>query len=287
MRKFQIVTDSSCDLSQSKVAELGLRVVQLDVLVEGEEAKHDCEIDPKVFYQKLRDGKNATTSATNIDTFTSFFEGIIAEDMDVLYLGFSSGLSSTYQVSTIAADDVMKAHPGYKIVTVDTLCSSLGQGLLIYHAAMLAKEGKNIEEVAKFVVDNRLKLCHWFTVDDLNFLKRGGRVSAATAVVGSMLSIKPIMHVDDEGHLIKVDTTRGRHKSIEELFHRMEQTAIDPASQVVYICHGDCIEDAEYLAQLVRGKWGNKEIYINYVGPVIGAHSGPGTLAIFYLGTQR
>jgi DegV family protein with EDD domain len=181
----------------------------------------------------------------------------------------------------------MADHPGCKVITVDSLCASLGQGLLVYHAAMQAKAGKSIEEVAKFVEDNRLKLCHWFTVDDLHFLKRGGRISAATAVVGSMLSIKPILHVDDEGHLVNVSKTRGRRKSVEELFHMMEEKAIKPADQVVYISHGDCIEDAEYLASLIREKWGCKEILINYVGPVIGAHSGPGTLALFFLGKKR
>ncbi|MBQ9162685.1 MAG: DegV family protein [Clostridia bacterium] len=287
MRKFQIVTDSSCDLPKFKVEELGLKVVQLDVLVEGRPTKADCDVDPKEFYAGLREGLGASTAAANIDKFTQVFEEIVAEGLDVLYIGFSSGLSATYQASAVAAADVMAAHPECKIVTVDSLCASLGEGLLVYHAAMQAKDGKTIEEVAKFVEDNKLNLCHWFTVDDLHFLKRGGRISAATAVVGSMLSIKPILHVDDEGHLVSVSKTRGRRKSVEELFHMMEETAIKPAEQVVYISHGDCLEDAEYLAQLIREKWGNKEILINYVGPVIGAHSGPGTLALFFLGKKR
>lgn len=287
MRKFQIVTDSSCDLPQYKVDELGLKVAQLDVLVEGRPTKEDCDVDPKEFYKGLREGLMASTSAANIDKFTKIFEEIVNEGNDVLYIGFSSGLSATYQASTIAASDVMAAHPECKIVTVDSLCASLGQGLLVYHAAALARKGKSIDEVAKFVEDNRLNLCHWFTVDDLHFLKRGGRISAATAVVGSMLSIKPILHVDDEGHLVNVGKTRGRRKSIEEMFHMMEETAIKPADQVIYISHGDCLEDAEYLASLIRDKWGNKEILINFVGPVIGAHSGPGTLALFFLGKKR
>lgn len=287
MSKFRIVTDSSCDLPQNKVEEFGLSVVQLDVLVEGHPTKADCDVDPKDFYAGLRDGLAASTSAANVDKFTKVFEDIVNGGEDVLYIGFSSGLSATYQAGTIAAEDVMSAHPGCKVITVDSLCASLGQGLLVYHAVMQAKAGKSIEEVAKFVEDNRLKLCHWFTVDDLHFLKRGGRISAATAVVGSMLSIKPILHVDDEGHLISVSKTRGRRKSVEELFHMMEETAIKPADQVVYISHGDCIEDAEYLASLIREKWGCKEILINYVGPVIGAHSGPGTLALFFLGKKR
>lgn len=287
MCKFRIVTDSSCDLPRSKAEQLGLKVVQLDVLVQGRPPKADCDVNPKEFYAGLRDGLTASTSAANVDTFTKVFEDIVNGGEDVLYIGFSSGLSATYQASTIAAEDVMASHPGRKVITVDSLCASLGQGLLVYYAARQAEAGKSIEEVAKFVEDNKLKLCHWFTVDDLHFLKRGGRISAATAVVGSMLSIKPILHVDDEGHLVNVGKTRGRRKSIEELFHAMEKSAIKPAEQTVFISHGDCLEDAEYLAGLVREKWGCKDILINYVGPVIGAHSGPGTLALFFLGEKR
>lgn len=287
MRNFKIVTDSSCDLPRSKIEEFGIEVIQLDVIVDGEPTRSDCDVEPKSFYNSLRGGKGAKTSAANVDTFTKCFEKIVSEGMDVLYIGFSSGLSATYQAGTVAAADVAEAHPDFKVLTVDSLAASLGQGLLVYLAVKQAKEGKTIEEVKTFVEETRDHLCHWFTVDDLHFLKRGGRVSAATAVVGSMLSIKPIMHVDDEGHLIKVDTTRGRRKSIEELFHHMEETAIDPEKQTVYISHGDCIEDAEFLAGLIRTKWGISDILINYVGPVIGAHSGPGTLALFFVGTKK
>ena len=287
MNKYLIVTDSSCDLPVSLAEELGVKILKLEFIVEGEEARQNDEIDEKQFYEILRSGKMITTSAVAMDKFIGMVEPLVADGYDVLYLGFSSGLSSTYSAGFIGAQELSQKYPERKIYTVDTLAASMGQGLLVWYAANMQKEGKSIEEVRDFVEDNKLKLAHWFTVDDLFFLKRGGRISAATALVGTMLSIKPVMHVDDAGKLIKVTTARGRKNSIDALFAKVKETAIDPANQTMFISHGDCIEDAEYLANKLKNELSVKDVVISYVGPVIGAHSGPGTLAMFFIGTNR
>ena len=287
MNKYLIVTDSSCDLPVDLAKELGVKILKLEFIVEGEEARQNDEIDEKQFYEILRSGKMITTSAVAMDKFISEVEPFVAEGFDVLYLGFSSGLSSTYSAGFVGAQELFEKYPDRKIYTVDTLAASMGQGLLVWYAANMQKEGKSIEEVRDFIEDNKMKLAHWFTVSDLFFLKRGGRISAATALVGTMLSIKPVMHVDDEGKLIKVATARGRKNSIDALFAKVKETAIDPANQTMFISHGDCIEDAEYLANKLKDELSVKEVIISYVGPVIGAHSGPGTLAMFFIGTNR
>ena len=178
-------------------------------------------------------------------------------------------------------------YPDRKIVTFDSLCASMGEGLLVYHAAKMKEEGKSLDEILSWLSDNKLNLCHWFTVDDLFFLKRGGRISATTAILGSALNIKPVLHVDDNGKLVSVSKARGRKQSLNALVSKMEETAIEPQKQIVFISHGDCIEDAEFVADRIREKFGDIEIVINYIDPVIGAHSGPGTLALFFIGTQR
>ncbi|MBE6547305.1 MAG: DegV family protein [Ruminococcaceae bacterium] len=287
MNKYVILTDSSSDLSASLMQELGVEAISLEVNMDGEEPKYNHEVVPSEFYAKLRTKVGAKTSAASMDAFTNFFEKHLKEGKDVIYLGFSSGLSVTYTNGKNAAEDLMEQYPDRKIVAIDTLCASLGQGLLVALAARKKAEGASFEEVVDFVESNKLHLCHWFTVDDLFFLKRGGRVSAATAVVGTMLAIKPVMHVDNDGHLINVSKARGRKAAINALADKLSETGIEPDGQLIYICHGDCLEDAQYLADTVKAKYPNCEIMIDYTGPVIGAHSGPGTLALFYLGTER
>lgn len=287
MNDYVIITDSSCDLPAAKAKELGVHVIPLEVNLEGIGTKMNDEIDIKEFYEFLRSKKSAKTSAVNMDRFAECFESYLKEGQDVLYIGFSSGLSATYMAGKNAAEELSEKYPERRVIAVDSLCASLGQGLIVYHAVCKKNSGATIEETAKFVEDIKLNLCHWFTVDDLFFLKRGGRVSGATAVLGTMLSIKPVMHVDDEGHLINVQKARGRGAAITALFDKMRDTAIDPESQVVYISHGDCYDDAKKLADMIEKEFGIKEILINEVGPVIGAHSGPGTLALFFLGTKR
>ena len=287
MNDYLIITDSSCDLASDFAEQLGVKVIKLEFIVEGEEARSNDGIDEKQFYELLRSGKMVTTSAIAMDRFVSEVEPLLKEGKDIIYLGFSSGLSSTYSAGYIGAQELSEKYPDRKIYTVDTLAASMGQGLLVWYAANMKKEGKSIEEVRDFVENNKMNLVHWFTVNDLFFLKRGGRISAATALVGTMLNIKPVLHVDDEGKLVSVSKARGRKNAVDALFEKAKATAIAASSQTMFISHGDCIEDAEYLAQRLKNELSVKEVIINYVGPVIGAHSGPGTLALFFVGTNR
>ena len=290
MASYVIVTDSSADLSAQMAEKAGVQVLPLRFTVGGKTYYNwpdNREMDPKVFYRMLRVGEVATTAAVNISQYLDMLEPILQSGTDVLVLSFSSGLSATYDSSRLAAEELREKYPQRKIFAVDTLCASLGQGLLVWHAAQLKDQGKSIEEVRDWVEENKLHLCHQFTVDDLHFLKRGGRISATTAVVGTMLKIKPVLHVDDGGKLVNIGKARGRKASLKALVDRMEETAIDPAGQTVFISHGDCMEDAEYVAGLVKERMGVQDVRINYVGPVIGAHCGPGTLALFHLGSRR
>ncbi len=286
MSEYVILTDSGADLPREVAAEYGIAVIDLSLQL-GEETKLNSEVDPKEFYARLREKTTVTTSAVNMERFKMFFEEYLKAGKDILYMGFSSGLSATYVAGRNAAEELSAEYPDRRILTVDTLAASLGQGLLVTLTAKKKEEGATLDEAYAFAMENRLHLCHWFTVDDLFFLKRGGRVNTATAVLGTMLAIKPVMHVDDEGHLINVSKVRGRRASIDAMFDKIAATAIRPEGQLYYICHGDCIEDAEYLASRIREAYPAAEVMIGYTGTVIGAHSGPGTLALFFLGTKR
>ena len=290
MSEYVLITDSSADLSQEMVQELGVTVLPLSFTIQGKVYRNypdNREMDLPLFYDMLRAGELATTSAVNVAEYTQAVEPILQEKKDVLILAFSSGLSSTYQASVLAAEELREKYPDRKIYTVDTLCASLGQGLLVYLAVQEQRKGRSIEEVRDWAESTKLHLCHQFTVDDLHFLKRGGRISATTAVVGSMLQIKPVLHVDNEGHLINIGKARGRQASLKALVDKMEKTVTEEGRKTVFISHGDCRKDAVTVADMVRERFGTQDIRINYVGPVIGAHSGPGTLALFYLGTER
>lgn len=290
MSDYVILTDSSCDLPLALVEELDLHVVPLTVNFKGQQFRDlpgGVELDPKSFYADVRGGEMPTTSAIGVGQWTDAIEPYLRAGLNVLVLGFSSGLSTTYQSAAIAAGDLAPRYPDRKIFAVDTLCASLGQGLLVWHAAKRRAAGESIEAVRDWVEANKLHLAHWFTVDDLNHLKRGGRVSAATALVGTLLGIKPVLHVDNEGHLISMSKTRGRKASLDALVAHMAATAIEPEKQTIFISHGDCLEDAEYVAGKVRNELHVQNVVINYVGPVIGAHSGPGTVALFFLATER
>ncbi len=288
MREFVLMTDSCCDLSQQMVEDLGLVVLPLSVLQEGKEYRDypdHRELDPKVFYQKLRAGAMGSTSAANVESFREAMEPILQAGKDILSINFSSALSTTCQSAAMAARELGEQYPEGKMIVIDSLCASLGQGMLVYLAAQEKAKGKSIDEVADFVRQTIPHLCHWFTVDDLNHLKRGGRVSAAAALFGTMLQMKPVLHVDDEGRLIPVSKVRGRKASIKALLDKMEELALD--TETVFISHGDCLEEVEEMAQAIRERFGTKTIVINYVGPVIGNHSGPGTIALFFLGKHR
>ncbi|MDD6044961.1 MAG: DegV family protein [Clostridia bacterium] len=290
MRDYVILTDSSCDLPAELAEKMGIRVVPLSVLVDGTEYMNYLdgrEIGFKAFYDKIREGCTATTSAVNIAAFKEAMKAIVNEGKDVLYIGFSSGLSATVGAGINAARELSEEYPGSKIYAVDTLGASLGQGMTVYYAAKKQQEGASIEEVRDFVEQRRLNQAHWFTVDDLNHLKRGGRISPTTAAIGTMLNIKPVMHMDNEGHLVAVGKVRGRKASLKELVNSMEASVLPGENPTIFISHGDCLEDAEYVASLVREKLGIDDIIINYVGPVIGAHTGPGVVALFFWASER
>ena len=287
MSSYQIITDSGCDLSAEILQKLNVTMVSLTLLYKGQTLQ-DCVTDEtKTFYDGLRAGEVASTSAINPDTWANTMEVPLQEGRDVLVLTFSSGLSTTYQSAVIAADDLKEKYPHRSIRVVDTLCASLGQGLLVHYACQKRDEGLSLNALADWVEENKFHLCHFFTVDDLMYLKRGGRVSAATALFGTMLQIKPVLHVDDAGHLINIGKVRGRRASIDALVEKAAALCLEEGREVMYICHGDCMDDAEYLKAKVQAQLGVKEVHIGYTGAVIGSHSGPGTLALFFLGQHR
>ena len=287
MSEYKIITDSGCDLPQEMISRLDVQAVPLYVNFKGEDREDTVDAGIREMYAGLRDGEAATTSAVNPDRWAEKMEGVLAQGMDVLVITFSSGLSTTYQSAVIAGNELKEKYPDRKIFVVDSLSASLGQGLLVWYACKMKDAGMAVEELAAWVEENKLHLCHWFTVDDLMYLKRGGRISAATAVVGTMLKIKPVLHMDDEGHLINMSKARGRKAAIEALAEKAVELGANYDNSTMFICHGDCIEDAQYLAGLVKEKCGVKEVFIGYTGAVIGSHSGPGTLALFFMGDHR
>ncbi|MBQ7828218.1 MAG: DegV family protein [Clostridia bacterium] len=288
MSDFIIYTDSGCDLSPETYAEWGTPYKMLTFrFVDSDKEYADGDIPSKEFYDMMRGGAVAKTAAVNVETFAAEFEKYLAEGKDVLYLGFSSGLSTTYNSGRLAAEQLAEKYPDRKVLTVDTLAASAGEGMLLYLAVKKKNDGASIEEVAAYIEDIKLNLSHWFTVDDLVYLKRGGRVSAAAAFFGNALGIKPVLHVDNEGHLVPVVKVRGRKTSIKTMADKYTETAIDPAAGPVYISHGDCINDAVALAEIIKERHGVDVEIITNVGTVIGAHSGPGTLALFFLAKER
>lgn len=290
MRDYVLMTDSCCDLSASLAEELGIFVLPLSLELSGQTYHNYLdgrEIGFSDFYDRIRAGETATTSAISVGVFEEAMRPFLESGKDILCLSFSSALSTTYQSAVIAAGEMAESFPEAKIHVVDTLSASLGQGLLVYLCARKKQAGLDIDALRDYAEQTKGQVCHWFTVDDLNHLKRGGRVSATAALFGTMLSIKPVLHVDDQGRLIPVSKSRGRRASLTALVDRMEQTAVDPGTQTVFISHGDCPEDAQFVADEIRRRFGTEDIRINFVGPVIGNHSGPGTMALFFLGTER
>ena len=288
MRDYVIYTDSGCDLGLDLLAEWGVKSKNLVFRFDGEEKEYENgEMEIKAFYDKMREGGVAKTAAVNKETFAIAFREILDEGKDVLYLGFSSGLSTTYNSGRLAAIELGEQYPDAKIITVDTLAASAGQGLLVYLAKKKKDEGATIEQCAAYIEEIRLNMCHWFTVDDLVYLKRGGRVSSTAAFFGNALGIKPVMHVDNEGHLVNVSKVRGRKSAIVAMADKYTETAIDKENGLVFISHADCQSDADELCRILRERHGAKVEIVTSVGPVIGAHSGPGTLALFFIGTTR
>ena len=284
---FCITTDSGADLPLSYCQTHDITVLPLAFTIEGQTYHGSGAMDDKVFYDRLRAGALPTTSAANPEDTAALFRTFAEQGKDLLHVAFSSGLSSTSDAAQIAAQMVMEEYPQRKIVVVDSLCASMGQGFLVHQAVKLRDAGETLEDTARKVTEMRLNVVHNFTVDDLGHLHRGGRVSKATAVVGSLMGIKPILHVDDEGHLTSVGKVWGRKASIQALADRMEEQMKGLDNPEVFISHGDCPEDAQALADMVRTRFGIDTIMIGYIGPVIGTHSGPGTLALFFFGSPR
>lgn len=287
MRAYKIITDSACDLPKAMLQELNVTTAPLHVLFKGVNMPDSVDEGLKEVYDGLRAGEQTSTSAVNPEGWRAVIEPVVAAGNDALVLAFSSGLSTTYQSAVIAARELQEAYPGRTVTVVDTGCAALGQGLLVWYACKKRDEGLSLEELAAWCEENKLHLCHWFTVDDLMFLKRGGRVSAATAVLGTMLQIKPVLHVDDDGHLINMQKARGRKASMEALVKKLDELGEGYDNSTVFICHGDCLEEAQQLKAMALQRPGVKEVFVGNLGAVIGSHAGPGTLALFFMGKNR
>lgn len=288
-RLFEIVTDSACDLPSDYLDKNGIAAVKLgftmnNVNYGGEDGE---KIDVKAFYDALRGGAMPTTYQVTSESAKEYIENFLKEDKDVFVLTFSSGLSGTSGSFTVAARELKEKYPKRKILVVDSLCASMGQGLLLDYVIKKADGGATIEETAAFAENLKLKICHNFTVDNLFHLKRGGRISTTLAIVGTILKIKPILQVDDNGKLVNVSKAMGRKKAVLSLVEMMEKTQAMEEGDPIFISHGDCIEDVEYLKRLLTERFKGHEIVVSYVGAVIGSHSGAGTLALFYKGNHR
>jgi DegV family protein with EDD domain len=288
---YVIVTDAACDLPAKMADDAGIVVVPMDLVVGDDNYKHYLdarEISCHDFYERLANGEMATTAQINPYEYTKVFEPLLQAGKDVIYLALTSGLSNTYNVSVLVGQELQEKYPERKIYCLDTLCPSGGEGFLVYHASKKKAEGMSIDELKEWVLENRTKVAHWFTLYDINYLRRSGRVSVLAAGLANMLSIKPVLHVDNKGFLVAVSKARGRKKSLAALVEHMEQTFINPEGQTVFICHGDYEEDAKYVEQLIRERVPQaKDIVISNIGPIIGAHTGPGVLSIFFWCTER
>ncbi len=286
---FWIVTDSGTDFPEAYVQkQKNMIIVPMMYQIEGQFHTPDgSDESTRAFYAKLRSGVVATTSQVTIETWKETFEKLLADGQDVLCITFSSALSGTYEAAASAKEQLKTEFPNGKLFLIDSKCASLGHGLLVHHALQMRDSGANIEDTAQWVTDNLQKVIHWFTVDDLQFLRRGGRVSATSAYLGGIMKIKPILQVNEEGKLIPREKVQGRKRSLRELFEKVKENAVEPTKQTIFISHGDCLEEAEWLASILRDELHVKDVLISFIGPVIGSHSGPGTMAIFFMGNHR
>ena len=288
MSEYVIVADSACDIEEEVLKEWNVPVIKLSyIFTDTEESHPDYELEMKSFYKMMRDGRVAKTSAANTQQYLDLFTKLYEEGKDILYIGFSTGLSTSYNSGCAAAEQLKANYPDRTCVTVDSFAASAGYGLLLYLAVQKKNEGMPLQDLGEWVTKTRDHLCHWFTVDDLVYLKRGGRISAAAAFVAGILDIKPVLHVDNEGHLINMFKVRKRRASIRALADKYDELALHPSEGPIFICQGDCMEDAEYLCKLLQERHGVSVDKIVFTGAVIGAHSGPGTLALFFLGKEK
>ena len=287
MRDYVITVNSTVDVTKEWLEERHVPVVPLKYTIDGETYTDMEGLSAKEFFAKLREGKMSTTSQVNPDEAAALLEPYGKEGQDVLHLGFSSGLSGTLNSMRLAGQMLEEKYPGSKVIVIDTLCACLGEALLLHHALKKKAEGLSIDELAQWAEDNKLHVCHNVTVDDLNHLHRGGRISKTTAVLGTLVQIKPIIHMDNKGKLQVIGKERGRKKSLNKIVDMAVEQAKGWDNDIVMITHGDCLEDAEYVAKLVREKMGIDNILINNIGTVIGSHTGPGVVAVFCMGNKR
>ncbi len=291
MRDYEIFTDSTCDLSMELIERYHINVIPMEFELGGKAYLHFADgrnFGFHEFYEQLRAGNLSKTTQINFTTYSEYFEPVLSAGKDILYISLSSALSGTYQASVLASEEFMAKYPDRRIFTVDSRAASAGEGLLVYTAAVKKAEGMELETLRDWTLANRDHLCHWFTVDDLNHLHRGGRVGAMSAMIGTALGVKPVLHVDNEGRLIPMEKVRGRRKSLEALVEHMAKTCDKPAGQLILIGHGDCIEDAELTASMVKERFPDiAGVVLSNIGPVVGSHSGPGTIALFFFGTEK
>ena len=289
MSEFVICTDSTCDLPYSFITENGVVIQPLEYTNGQDTFKDGPTTDLKQFYDNMRNGVTYKTNASNPTDIEETFRMILNEGKDILHIGFSSGLSSSFANTQLVANELSEEYPDRRIIALDSVAASMGQGLLVYYACKMKREGASMDEIADWLRENILHACHQFTVDDLKYLMRGGRVSNVSWLLGTLINIKPVLHVDDEGHLIPLAKVRGRKKSLISLVDNMEQTmgSYKDKNEIVLISHADCIEDAEFVGNLVKERFGITNIVYNYINTVIGSHSGPGTVALFFLGETR
>lgn len=289
MKEFVITTDNTADLPYDFYKENDIAYMYLPYTLDGVIYGKDTELPVKEFYDKMRSGSMPTTSQVNSEAAKQVWMPYLEQGKEILHLAFSSGLSGSCNSCALAANELMEEHPEYRIVVIDTLCASMGEGLFVYKAAEMKKAGKSLDEIAKWLEEHKLNFAHVFTVDDLNHLYRGGRVSRMTAILGTMINIKPLLHVDNEGHLIPLDKVRGRKRSLAALVDMMDKRlgSYRGKNDIIFISHGDCEDDARYVAELIKERYGIEKFLINPIGATIGTHSGPGTVALFFMGDNR
>ena len=287
MNEFVIVSDSTVDLPKEYLQSKQVPIISLSYIMDGVTYEEMDGLSHKEFFEKLRAGSLPTTSQINPEQAREALEPFAKEGKDILYIGFSSGLSGSYNSVRMAAEDLKEEYPDINIIAIDSLCACMGEGLLLYKALELKEHGMSMEEIAKWVEANKLHICHNVTVDDLNHLHRGGRISKTTAVVGSMIKIKPIIHMSDEGKLVVIGKERGRKKSLVSIVDRMEKQMQGYDNDIVMITHGDCIDDAEFVKKQVEERFGIHNVMINGIGSVIGSHTGAGVVAVFFMGDKR
>lgn len=289
MSDFKIITNTTADLPQDYIMENNLGLAVFNYTIKDETYQKGHELDWKEFYSLMRQGNMPTTSQVNPSELKEIFQENLKESKELLYICFSSGLSGTYNNACLAAEEIMDENPDSRIVVIDSRAASMGEGLLVHKAVMMKKAGKSLDETVAWLEENRFHLVHIFTVDDLNHLYRGGRVSRTAAIVGTMVGIKPVLNIDNEGHLIPIDKVRGRKKALNALVDYMDKKmgSYRGDNDIVFISHGDALEDAEFVRDEIRGRFGIDSFLINHIGPTIGAHAGPGTIALFFMGESR